>query len=112
MNVGHRAVPRLRHLVAAGPGSKRGQPVWCLWWTKLHFDRFFSKYFRLPLSVSFHQCSTLIVIFKAALERLKTENLLRKVVMFQTSEGVEPEIYFHFFVSSDLRRLNVTLPCG
>jgi len=42
-----------------GPGSIPGQPIWDLWWTKLHRDRFFSQYFSF-LSVSFHQCSILI----------------------------------------------------
>jgi hypothetical protein len=27
-----------------------------LWWTKWHWDRFFTEYFGLPLSVSFHRC--------------------------------------------------------
>jgi hypothetical protein len=28
-----------------------------LWWTKWHWDRFFSESFGFPLSVSFHCCS-------------------------------------------------------
>jgi hypothetical protein len=31
--------------------------MWDLWWTKWHWDRFFSEYFGFPLSVSFHRCS-------------------------------------------------------
>ena len=27
------------------------------WWTKWHWDRFFSQYFGFPLSVSFHHSS-------------------------------------------------------
>ena len=33
---------------------------WNLWWTKGHWERLFSQYFRFPLSVPFHHCSTLI----------------------------------------------------
>ena len=32
------------------------------WWTKWHWDKFFSLYFGILLSVSFHQCCTLIFI--------------------------------------------------
>jgi hypothetical protein len=31
--------------------------MWDLWWTKWHWDRFFSEYFSFSLSISFHQCS-------------------------------------------------------
>jgi hypothetical protein len=31
--------------------------MWDLWWTKWHWDRFFSEYFGFPLSVSLHRCS-------------------------------------------------------
>jgi hypothetical protein len=31
--------------------------MWDLWWTKWHWDRFFSWYFGFPLSNSFHRCS-------------------------------------------------------
>jgi hypothetical protein len=34
-----------------------GQSMWDLWWTKWHWDRFFSEYFSFPLSISFQQCS-------------------------------------------------------
>jgi hypothetical protein len=29
-----------------------------LWWTKCHWDRFFSEFFGLPLSISFHRRSS------------------------------------------------------
>jgi len=32
------------------------------WWTKWHWDRFFSQYFSIVLSVPFHQCCTFIFI--------------------------------------------------
>lgn len=31
-----------------------------LWWGKFHWDRFCFKYFRIPLSLSFHCCSIAI----------------------------------------------------
>jgi hypothetical protein len=39
-----------------GPGSIPGQSMWDLWWTKWHWDRFFSMYFGFFLSISFHRC--------------------------------------------------------
>jgi hypothetical protein len=30
--------------------------MWDLWWTKWHWDRFFSEYFDFLLSISFHRC--------------------------------------------------------
>jgi hypothetical protein len=32
-----------------------------MWWTKWHWDRFFSEYFFFPLSISFHRCSITIL---------------------------------------------------
>jgi len=43
------------------PSSILDQSMWDLWWTKWRWDRFFSKYFRFPLSVSFRQCSKLTI---------------------------------------------------
>jgi hypothetical protein len=40
-----------------GPDSRPGQSMWDLWWTKWHWDRFFSVFFCFPLSRSFHHCS-------------------------------------------------------
>jgi hypothetical protein len=57
-------VPWLRWLVAVlSPwklGLCLGQSMWDLWLTKWHWDRFFSKFFIFPLSVSFHHDSILI----------------------------------------------------
>jgi len=36
------------------------QSKWNLWWTKWHLDKFFSECFTLPLSLSCHQCSSLV----------------------------------------------------
>ena len=36
--------------------------MWDLWWTKWHWQIFFSEYFSFPPSVSFHQYSMLIFI--------------------------------------------------
>jgi hypothetical protein len=49
---------------SSGPrdkGSVPGQSTWELWWTKCHWDMFFSQHF--ALSVSFHRCSILIHSF-------------------------------------------------
>jgi hypothetical protein len=40
-----------------GPGSRPGPSMWDLWWTKWHWDSFFSEFFGFPLSVSFHRRS-------------------------------------------------------
>jgi hypothetical protein len=32
-----------------------GSIQWDLWWTKWHWDRFFSESFGFPLSISFHR---------------------------------------------------------
>jgi hypothetical protein len=46
-----------------GPGSRPGQSVWDLWWTKWHWDTFFNEFFGFPLSVSsFHQRSILLYL--------------------------------------------------
>jgi hypothetical protein len=36
--------------------------MWDLWWTKLHWNRFFFSYFCFSLPVLFHQCPILIFI--------------------------------------------------
>jgi hypothetical protein len=46
-----------RFLNRGGPGSRPERSLWDLWWTKWHWDRFFSESFGFPLSVSFHRCS-------------------------------------------------------
>jgi hypothetical protein len=33
-----------------GPGSRPGQSIWDLWWTKWHWDRFLSEFFGFYLS--------------------------------------------------------------
>jgi hypothetical protein len=40
-----------------------------------HLDRFFSDFFRLPLSVSFHQCSILVFIYMLLLSERQTSEL-------------------------------------
>jgi hypothetical protein len=41
-----------------GLGLHPHQSMWHLWWTKWHWDRFYSEFFSFPLSVSFH-CGSL-----------------------------------------------------
>ena len=38
-----------------GPDLVPGQFIYSLWWAKWHWDRFFSKYYDSPLSLSYHQ---------------------------------------------------------
>jgi hypothetical protein len=40
-----------------GPRSIPGRSMWDLWWTKWHWDKFFSEYFGFSVSISFHRCS-------------------------------------------------------
>jgi len=40
-----------------------GLTMWDLWWTKWHWDRFFSEYLRLYLPSSFYQFSILFFIY-------------------------------------------------
>jgi hypothetical protein len=51
----------LRRLPAASPrqGSIPGPSTWDVWWTKWHWDRFFSEYFCFPPSITFHNQSLL-----------------------------------------------------
>jgi hypothetical protein len=37
--------------------SRPGQSMWGLWWTKWHWDTFFSEFFGFTLSGSFYRCS-------------------------------------------------------
>jgi hypothetical protein len=60
-------------LNAVARGLILGQFVWDLWWTKWHWDRFFSEYFGFALSVSFHKCSTLFIYMLLLPESQKGE---------------------------------------
>jgi hypothetical protein len=46
--LGH-AMAQVSH--CEGPGSRPGQSMWDLWWTKWHSDRFLSEFFGFPLSI-------------------------------------------------------------
>jgi len=56
-------VPGLMQLPVALPsqtlGSTPGQATWDLWWMKQQWDRLSSKYFYIPLRVSFYKTSIL-----------------------------------------------------
>jgi hypothetical protein len=44
--------------------------VWCLWWKNGTATGFApSRYFGLPLSVSFHECSVLIFVFEDTFDK-------------------------------------------
>ena len=68
-----------------------------LWWKKWHWDRFFSEHFGLPLSVSFHQCSTLILSILCSYQkdkRSKPGNHSKSNALSQIGEDWI-EKYFH-----------------
>jgi hypothetical protein len=44
-----------------GPSSRPGQSMWNLWWTRWQWERPLSEYFGFIMSLSFHQCYTLIL---------------------------------------------------
>ena len=46
--------------------------TWGLWWEKWYWDRIFSDYFRFALSISFHQFSTIIFVYKLLLSEGQT----------------------------------------
>jgi hypothetical protein len=46
--------------------------MWGLWWGKWQWDRIFSEYVRFALSITFHQCSTLIFIYMLLLSKGQT----------------------------------------
>ena len=52
----------LRVCHSDGSCSITGLSVWGLWWTKWHWDGFFSEYPDFPLSVSFLQSTALIYV--------------------------------------------------
>ena len=91
-------------------GSILGQSMWHLCWTQCHWDRFFSKYFGFPLSVSFHQYSILIFIYMLLLsegQMVKPGNLQSNAL----SEIGEHWIRKHFpnvFCWSSNGYLNIT----
>jgi hypothetical protein len=58
--------------------------MWDLWWTKYHWDRFFSKFFHVPLSVSFHHC----FIFTHVSSRGWTTGLLAATVPLRQSPPI------------------------
>jgi hypothetical protein len=47
-----------RHVTAEGLVSILGPPMWYLWWTKWHWDRFSPEYFGFPRQ--FHSTFTLL----------------------------------------------------
>jgi hypothetical protein len=46
-----------RPLTAEARFRAPSQSMWDLWWTKWHWDMFFSELFGFPLSISFHRRS-------------------------------------------------------
>jgi hypothetical protein len=54
-SLSHRAMPWLRWLIAGlspwQPGFAPRSIQWDLWWTKWHWDRFFSEFFGFPVTI-------------------------------------------------------------
>jgi hypothetical protein len=64
--------------------------MWDLWWTKWHWDRFFSEYFGFPLSISFHRCSIKIVKQKKKPDRHLHHHLHHSVAPKAFKAAVRP----------------------
>jgi hypothetical protein len=58
--LGHTIIQAVTDFSQQWPGFAPKSVQWNLWWTKCHWDRFFSKFFGSPLSRSFHCCSAFI----------------------------------------------------
>jgi hypothetical protein len=64
------------------PGSRTGQSMWDLWWTKWHWDRLFSEFICFPLSISFHRRSPTYIIFsEGCLKNRSSGHWLLKVAV-------------------------------
>ena len=72
MNIDLQTLQWLRHLVTGGPGSNRTGPFGVYSGKSCTATCFVSKSFRCPTSVTFHQCSELIFMFKTTLGRNRT----------------------------------------
>jgi hypothetical protein len=92
------AIPWLRRWVAGlsrgGPDSMPGQYLCYLWLTKWHWYRGFSEYFVFLLSVSFHQCSTLLFICMLHYQdkRVKSGNLPKKQWSFLNRGALDGKV--------------------
>jgi hypothetical protein len=53
-------LPWLRWLVSSLSSQMPSHPMWDLWWTDWHQNRYTSDWCGMPLSVWCHQCSTFI----------------------------------------------------
>jgi uncharacterized membrane protein YiaA len=84
--------------------------MWDLWWTKWHWDRFFSEYFGFPLSISFYRCSitiekqkNLIIIFIFLIGLHNKPSRLRgcsKKYYFKLIHFVMVSVYLYFKIVS------------
>jgi len=83
----------------AAPDWVPDHSMWDLWWTKWHCDRFLSQYFCFPLSVSFHQRSIFIFIYRFFLPAGQTGEaweLSNKLMPFWKSGRIYNQKYFVF----------------
>jgi len=93
------AVSWLWKLGAGFPLRRYVQIHMNLWWEKWHWVRYLSKYYDFILSVSYHQCSTLIFILKYSytLSRKKSQHTL------------QPSKQYLWIRESDGQRTTITL---
>jgi hypothetical protein len=84
-------------------GSIPRQSMWCLWWTNWQWDRFPSKYFVFPLSISFHQRFVLIVYTAQKEKRANLGNLTGKKCCFEIRGAVDRNVLLITFWKGQTR---------
>jgi hypothetical protein len=106
-----------------GPGSRQGQSLWDLWWTKWHWDRFHSEFFAFSLPISFHRRSSYSYLgdeqyarwwpqFRDTVCPHRHEQKQRLIIkslkeLFKSDEYKVDYIYFIIIVTSSRRSLHV-----
>jgi hypothetical protein len=79
----------------------RSQVISChLWWSRWHWDRFFSQYFCFPLSVTFYQCC-IIIVYTFLLPEERSLGTYQKSNVF-TEIGKHWTFTFFFVCRSDI----------
>ena len=66
--------------------------MWDFWWKNWHSDKFISKYFSFPLSVSFHHCSYPFIHLQNTLY-----NVSLPVIQFSPVSTNPPMLHTHSF---------------
>jgi hypothetical protein len=89
--------PWLIHLVAGGPGSNRAGPCGVYGGRSCTATAFIYKSFRFAMSVTFLQCSVLILICKTTVGRMKTGGSSEISGAVVEIGEHNPQHHFHFF---------------